>query len=330
MNYEIIDCIDSGTEFCPCKLAEANECILCSQMCGKKFCDCMNWKGTCIYQEFYNNGNKAKEGRKTFDCSIKEVTKLQEDLIKIRFSVSHKLALDLTPPGSYVFLRTDDNVYFDVPISIAYSDTDADEITVLIEIRGIKTKKLTELKVGDILGVRGPYWNGVFGLKNIQNAKNGNCVVIARGIGMAPMLPVIKRLINNGNSLRLIIDKSPYEEIYVKEYLDEYNLTYEEIPVLNNKGELSEEIKAVIKEEYDGKEISLIHCAGADILTYRMIEFTNSLDTNLKISCCNNAKMCCGEGICGSCTARFKGRKVKRLCKVQTDPRNIFEGRRFI
>lgn len=330
MNFEIIDCIDSGTEFCPCKLAEANECILCSQMCGKRFCDCMNWKGTCIYQEFYNNGSKAKEGRKTYDCLIKEVVKEQEDLISIRFTVPHKLALDLTPPGSYVFIRTDENIYFDVPISIAQSDPDTDEITVMIEIRGIKTKKLEEMKAGDTLVIRGPYWNGVFGLKNIEDTKNSNCVVIARGIGMAPMLPVIKKLINSGNKLRLIVDKSPYEEVYVKDYLKKLNITYEEISVIDNKGELTEEIKALIKEEYDGKQISLIHCAGADILTYKLIDYVNSVDKKLKISCCNNAKMCCGEGICGSCTARFKGRKVKRLCKVQTDPRNIFEGRRFI
>jgi len=40
--------------------------------------------------------------------------------------------------------------------------------------------------------------------------------------------------------------------------------------------------------------------------------------------------MCCGEGICGACTARFSGHKVKRFCKEQADPRAIFEGRRFI
>ncbi|MNO98993.1 hypothetical protein D3C76_907540 [compost metagenome] len=60
----------------------------------------------------------------------------------------------------------------------------------------------------------------------------------------------------------------------------------------------------------------------------------NFLDTikadDVSLSCCNNSKMCCGEGVCGSCTARFAGHVVKRLCKVQSDPRNIFEGRRFI
>ena len=68
--------------------------------------------------------------------------------------------------------------------------------------------------------------------------------------------------------------------------------------------------------------------AGADILTYTLLDFLDSTgNRDIKVSCCNNAKMCCGEGVCGSCTARFSGHKVKRLCKVQADPRNIFEGR---
>lgn len=96
---------------------------------------------------------------------------------------------------------------------------------------------------------------------------------------------------------------------------------------LINKGEISNEAKEVIKN----RQWDLIHCAGADILTYKLIEYLNDLkDEATKVSCCNNAKMCCGEGVCGSCTARFAGHKVKRLCKVQSDPRKIFEDRRFI
>ncbi|NFG18899.1 sulfide/dihydroorotate dehydrogenase-like FAD/NAD-binding protein, partial [Clostridium botulinum] len=49
MEYEIKDCIDAGSEYCPCHLAETGDCILCSQLSGKKFCDCINWKGVCIY-----------------------------------------------------------------------------------------------------------------------------------------------------------------------------------------------------------------------------------------------------------------------------------------
>ena len=67
------------------------------------------------------------------------------------------------------------------------------------------------------------------------------------------------------------------------------------------------------------------------MLTYRVIEYLDELNRkDILLSCCNNFKMCCGEGICGACTARYAGHKVKRFCKLQTEPRNIFEGRRLI
>ena len=77
--------------------------------------------------------------------------------------------------------------------------------------------------------------------------------------------------------------------------------------------------------------INLIHIAGADILTFKVIDYLDELERkDIDLSCCNNFKMCCGEGVCGSCTTRFSGHRVKRFCKVQANPRDIFEGRRFI
>lgn len=330
LNYEIIDCIDAGTEFCPCHLAEAGECILCSQCQGKHFCDCVNWKGVCIYQELKNNGNVAKKPRQTYICNVEKLEKYNEELICIKFKAPHKLTLDLVYPGSFVFVRTDENFYFDIPISIMEADVDSDIISMLVEIRGIKTKKLLSMDEKCTITIRGPYWNGAFGLKNINSMKNKNCLVLARGIGMAPMIPVLRKLKNENNKVSLVIDKEPYNDIPVKDLIEKYEPNYEEMNLLN-QGKLSEEAKELILRKIKDENIELIHCAGADILTYTLLDFLDSTgNRNVKVSCCNNAKMCCGEGVCGSCTARFSGHKVKRLCKVQADPRNIFEGRRFI
>jgi NAD(P)H-flavin reductase len=328
---EIVECIDSGTEFCPCKLAEAGECIICSQLQGGCFCDCLNWKGVCIYHEFINNGSKSKEGRKTYNCLVKETELYEKDVLLIRFEVPHKLAIDLVKAGSFIFIRPDaDNIYFDVPISILESDIESNIVSIMIEIRGIKTKNLLEIKQGETITIRGPYWNGVFGLNNLNSQINNNVLVLARGIGMAPMIPVIRRLSLNNNNINLILDNTPYKDNYVEEYLDEYDVkTTNEI--LIDKGELSDESKVIIKNLINEQDIKYIHIAGADILTVKLIEYLNDLDRkDIKLSCCNNIKMCCGEGICGSCTIRFSGHRVKRFCKVQTDPRNVFEGRRFI
>ena len=330
MFKDTIDCIDAGTEFCPCHLAESGECILCSQLQGSHFCDCLNWKGVCIYQEFYDNGNKAKEQRKVYKCKVSEKVLYPDDVLLVKFEAPHKLVIDLARPGSFIFVRSEENVYFDVPISILDSDIETNIISIMIEIRGIKTKQLLNIEAGGNITIRGPYWNGVFGLKNIRKQKNNDTIVIARGIGMAPMIPVIKRLIENDNTVTLIVDKQPFKDIYVTEWLDKFNIVPQEMNLIE-KGELSPEGKVAIKSLIKYNNISLIHIAGADILTYSVIDFLDSLEReDIDLSCCNNFKMCCGEGVCGSCTARFSGHRVKRFCKVQASPRGIFEGRRLI
>ncbi|MGL4772406.1 MAG: sulfide/dihydroorotate dehydrogenase-like FAD/NAD-binding protein [Clostridium sp.] len=331
MLREALDCIDAGTEFCPCHLAEAGECILCSQLHGQCFCDCKNWKGVCIYQDFYNNGNKAKEGRQTYNCNVVDTTLFQNDVLMIKFNVPHKLAIDLVRPGSYIFIRTCENNYFyDVPISIMESDTDKDEITIVIEIRGIKTKRLLEIKKDDDIVIRGPYWNGVFGQKDINKTRNSKCLVLSRGIGLAPMMPVIKKLHQNGNDISVYSDRGGFKLDFSIPYLWKYNLASTEMNLLG-KGDLSDECKALIKNKVENEGVTFIHLAGADILTYSVIEYLDEINrSDVLLSCCNNFKMCCGEGICGACTARFSGHRVKRFCKTQSDPRNIFEGRRFI
>lgn len=329
MIREATDCIDAGSEFCPCKLAETGECIICSQMHGKCFCDCSNWKGVCIYQEFFNNGMKAKKGRDKYSSKILSIDNYKNDLLLIKLEVFHKLALQLMNPGSYIFLCPDENMYFDTPISILESDSDKNIISLAVEVRGIKTKKLLDFKEGDSINIRAPYWNGVFGIKNIEKQRQTNCLVLGKGIGLAPMIPVIRKLKLQDCNVSLGIDYSNLDKEFISGFISKYDTKNNEINLLD-KGELTKECKDLIKNSLDSGT-TYIHTAGADILSLKVIEFLDSLNRkDILLSCCNNFKMCCGEGICGACTARYKGHRVKRFCKVQTDPRNIFEERRLI
>jgi dihydroorotate dehydrogenase electron transfer subunit len=327
MNYEITDCIDAGTEFCPCHLAEAGECILCSQLSGKTFCDCINWKGVCIYQEYVWNGNKAKGQRKSYMCKVIKKENPEKDLAIFTLLTSHKITQDLMHPGSYIFMRNPQSMqFYDAPISVMEANPEENWIKVAIEVKGIKTKNIDRIKEGENILIRAPFWNGVLGLKHLYTSKDGVSVVVARGIGMAPMVPVLKKLYSNGNRLITIIDRANYEDIFIEDYLTAYDCRVVESSTLE-KGELSEEFKTLLTDLIDVEQINLIHCDGPDILIFKMMEF---LENKVNFSCCNNAKMCCGEGVCGTCSVRYKGHVVKRLCKVQTEPKNLFEGRRLI
>lgn len=328
MNYEIRDCIDAGTEYCPCHLAESGDCILCSQLCGKSFCDCVNWKGVCIYQEYFWNGNKAKGERKSFSCSIVKKEIINDSYFMFHISVTHKMAQDLVHPGSYVFLRKEDTVaFYDTPISVMDVDLEENIIKVVIESKGIKTKELLTLNENDKVLLRGPYWNGVLGLKSIYKCRDSNVLLIARGIGQAPLIPVIKKLYSNGNNIFVILDTVNYNDTFIQEYLNMCSAKVMKVPILK-KGELTEEFKKLIKENIIRENIKLIHVDAQDIIIYELLE--NLENNEIKLTCCNNAKMCCGEGICGTCSVRYKGHVVKRLCKLQTEPEYIFKDRRLI
>lgn len=325
MDYEIKDCIDAGTEYCPCHLAETGDCILCSHLQGKDFCDCTNWKGVCIYQEYVWNGNIPKEDRKNCLCKISKKELLDNNLVQFTLIAKHRLVQELSPPGSFIFVRNPEtNSYFDAPISIMDKDIKENTIKIAVEIKGIKTKMLNKLNENDNMFVKGPFWNGVLGLKNIYKSKDGISVIFARGIGMAPMVPVMKKLYANGNKIIAVIDKSNINNIFIKDYLDMCNAELIEINMLNN-GELSKEMKTLI-DAYENSA-NVFFCSGPDIFISNILDKVKS---NISIACCNNAKMCCGEGICGTCSTRYKGHIVKKLCKVQIDPKYIFKGRRLL
>ncbi len=327
MDYEFKDCMDAGSEYCPCHLAESGDCIICSQLSGKNFCDCTNWKGVCIYQEYKLNGSQAKGERETYNCKIVKKEMHEENLHIFTLNAPKSLAARISAPGSFVFVRDPKtNCYYDTPISIMESDPEDSKIKFAIEKRGIKTKNVCLLQKGDIMTLRGPFWNGILGKKNLEAAINGTSVVICRGIGIAPAIPVLKKLYGNGNKIIVLLDSMPFRNDFSKEYMDKYEAEVHHCTVIR-QGALTEEFKYLLKEIKLREKINLIHCDGPDILIHQLLNF---IDQNIKFSCCNNSRMCCGEGVCGTCSTRYEGHKVKRLCKVQLDPKYIFKGRRLI
>lgn len=321
--FKYIDCIDACTDYCPCSLAEVGECLLCSQLKGDLMCDCVNYGGTCIYQEFIWNNEKSKRLRQFKIYSIKNKRYLREDIVLFEIKLNGGLVRELNSIGAFVFLKKPgDADSCSVPISILDCDIYNNEITVAVKIIGVKTKMLEGCT--DVIMVKGPYWNGLQGQRFLKDLKDKNILLIGRGCALPPTILASKKLLKKDNNIYAILEKGRGKESAFKQYFDRLNIYNENINLINRSNVLQEEGKALIKKLLEEKSIEVVISAGDDIFHERIINFIYSINKKINFSTVNNATMCCGEGQCGSCLIHSPGGERIKACKQQYNPKEVF------
>lgn len=312
----IYECIDAGSDYCPCYLAETNDCITCSHLQGKEFCEC-NWRGVCIFQEYNWNGEKAKLARKNLKAKILSKEIIEDNLVVFKIAVTKTFARALKQPGAYVFIRDPNKPeYFDIPMSIMHADENNGEIHVAVQIIGTKTKTL--LTIEDEIMVRGPYWNGILGLKELKTLKNSNALIVARGVALAPAVNILKYLLRNNNKTTFIMDKGKFNNIFINDYIDESQILTIETDIISEKGKL------IIQELIRNNHYDLCFSGGSDVQHKTIRKLLSELSPDTRYVITNNTEICCGEGICGSCSMKV-GDKILKACKSQIDTTYIFE-----
>lgn len=317
-----VECIDAGTDYCPCALAELNECIICPNLKEGSNCDCINWAGCCIYQEFIWNGRKRVKDRHFETYKVIKTDYIKEDLIIFKVKVSKKLASDLNGVGAYVFLKESTKPdYFAVPISVLEADTAENTISMLIKISGPKTKSLLNCK--SKIDIKGPYWNGILGVRYIKNAKNINCIIIARGTASAPAVNCTAKLSLN-NNVTVLLDRGQSKENFLKKYFLKYKCRIEDVSFTDESRKIYDEMLIYLKYKILKNDIKLVITTADNNFQKSIIEYVDGIDKKIQVAAANNNTFCCGEGICGSCKMQMpNGRKIN-TCKMQVNPKEIF------
>ena len=327
MKYEGFTCMDAGTDYCPCHLAETGDCIICSMLQGKNECNCTNWCSTCIYNDYISNGEKVKEKRQYYEGQILEKEYVTDNVIILKIATSYSLIKELALPGSFIFLKhSKSDSYYEIPLSVMNISLTKNMLELAIEVKGPKTNKINELGQNEDILLRGPYWNGIMGIKYINNLTHSNVITIAKGIHQAPLVSVIKNLNSNNNNIYSFLDTGRIKKIFIGDYLNKYTEKYFETNFLT-KDMLSIEFKNMLLDYIDKIKPSLIFCAGSDLINNNILQLIRNTSFDIKFACTNNSKMSCGEGICGCCTLMNNDFKLRRMCKMQTDPEFILQGR---
>jgi NAD(P)H-flavin reductase len=105
----------------------------------------------------------------------------------------------------------------ELPISISGDPADARQLVYTVRSVGRATDALVRRKPGEAVGVRGPFGAGW----PLQEARGKDVVVVAGGIGLAPLRGVIYHVLSHREDYRRLIvlygARSPQDLLYRKE-----------------------------------------------------------------------------------------------------------------
>jgi dihydroorotate dehydrogenase electron transfer subunit len=182
----------------------------------------------------------------------------------------------------------------ELPMSVMISNKE-NEAGFTVRKRGESSTALYNLKVGDKIGVRGPYGNSF-------DIKNGKILLIGGGTGLVPLMRLI-RYANSSNEITLLMGSKTKEEVFFEERAKELisedtHLTI--IPVTEDgsygeKGYVTDILEKLLEEnKYDA-----IYTCGPELMMYKVVQLAN--EKGIFVQASLERMMKCGVGICGSC-----------------------------
>lgn len=301
------ECVDCGTEQCPCYLAETEDCLVCGRLQGRG-CDDCTWKGVCVYNEFIQNGRRVSSPREPFSSEIVYRKSYGEHFAVIGLATGRGFALKCEMPGSYVFIRPEHTSrWHDTPISVMRTDINAGVIYLAVKAIAGKTKLI--LKERETLEIRGVYRNGILGIKDIignRIDKGARTLVIARGLGFAPTVLLADRFAGKA-PLDMILDEGGTSEEWMSDYMPD------KLMGIAARINLEEDLKA----GYDSGAYKTIIAGNYDnVIVLASDYYINKIKALVPIDAMsNNFRLCCGEGICGACTVVNSAGESFKMCK---------------
>jgi NAD(P)H-flavin reductase len=195
----------------------------------------------------------------------------------------------------------------EVPISISGDPADRKSLVHTIRAVGAVTKEMAKLKKGDVLGVRGPFgtpWP-------TDKIEGKDLIVIAGGIGLAPLRPVIYYALANrdkiGKFVLLYGSRTPRDILYWQE-LEQWRARFDfEVLVTvdratgNWQGNVGVVTLLVPKATFDPANAVAMVCGPEIMMRFTALELMKRDIAPEQIYLSQERNMKCGIGHCGHC-----------------------------
>lgn len=207
-------------------------------------------------------------------------------------------------PGHFVIVRCGEGGER-IPLTISAADVEEGSIRLVIQDVGESTHKITALEPGDCLtDVVGPLGQAT------DIRYRGTVVCCGGGVGVAPLLPIVKAMKEAGNRVISVLAARNKDLIILE---DEIAASSDEVIIMTDdgsagrKGLVTEGLEMVINRE----KVDEVVAIGPAIMMKFVAKTTAKYNIPTIVSL--NTIMVDGTGMCGACRVTVDG-KTKFVC----------------
>lgn len=215
-------------------------------------------------------------------------------------------------PGEFVIVKMDEQGER-IPLTICDFDRENGIVTIVFQIVGASTQKMSELKAGDAFqDFVGPLGQpSEFVKEDLEDVKGRKYLFVAGGVGTAPVYPQVKWMHEHGIDVDVIVGAKNKEllilEDRMKEVAGNLYVTTDDGSYVR-KGMVTDVIKDLVEQ---GNHYDVCVAIGPMIMMKFVCKLTKELEIPTIVSM--NPIMVDGTGMCGACRLTV-GNEVKFAC----------------
>lgn len=238
-------------------------------------------------------------------CRIKKATRESADVF----------TLGIEPPAAsekFSFRPGQFNMLYvfgvgEVPVSVSGDPAKSETLVHTVRSVGAVTNEMRKLKSGDMIGVRGPFGS------DWQIARHGgkDIILIAGGIGLAPLRPVVYHLLRQRNSYgRAFLfygTRTPADLLFRKE-LRKWRSSFEmeveitvDAPTGDWRGNVGFVTNLIQSERLDAARTTALVCGPEIMMRFAVKELQKRGIGSKQIFISMERNMKCAAGFCGRC-----------------------------
>lgn len=206
--------------------------------------------------------------------------------------------------GHFVIVRADAHGER-IPLTIADADVSSGTITLVVQAVGESTRKICALEPGESLhDVVGPLGQAT------RIDKVGTVVCTGGGVGIAPLLPIVKAMKEAGNRVVSVLAGRTRDLVILEDEVAHWS---DDVVVMTDdgshgrKGLVTDGLRDVIEREH----VDLVVTIGPAVMMKFVAKLTAGYD--IPTMCSLNTIMVDGTGMCGACRVMVDG-KMKFVC----------------